>query len=800
MKKIVIFLMVILLVSCQSNNDITIEIENDNQTDTIEEINEVNNVVEVPDEAEHNDSVIEETENVVEINDSINEETDNTVVNEEVDKVVEDDDEVKDDVIEIEVEKRDAYLFKYNERFSLLPYDEAIYSPKVFDKSLTYESIANPEDYTNFSSGQIDMLNSNGFVVLQPKEYPRMNINSAYEAHSYNETPIFISSDILLYMYHEFYSGSMKIYEAMIYYPNLVTITEALAKSSIQAYENAEPSIKEDLKYVAAYYGVAATLLKIEQEYPEEIQRLIDAEVDKIFKADTNETNQILDRMADYSQYTVRGHYVISEEFSDYFRTMMWYGQLGFDLNDENLEKRRNSRARSLMITALLYEEDVSIPIKYSIIYDLTSLYSSTSNDLNIFDMIEIIKSVYGEHPSLALFREDSYDEALDTAIKQSRKAEIVSMDGSSGIEFRFMGQRYSLDADVMQSLIDPIQRPVSTAFDFAGACNPVAEELLRSNYQTNENWPEFDENFEKAKLKIKQFDGWQDDLYHGWLWAIEATLSDDLGNVNKPVFMQNKAWAHKSIVSALSSFTELKHDNVLYSHQVAAECGAGGPKDDFHHYIEPNVELYNRLLWLTENTQQNINRVGELFDFNDPSQYYFSSMIELLTTCKTVSIKELQGDTVTQEEMYELDQIGGVVDFIESGYKAALGRYSTKQIVQSHTSALVADIATVNGVISECAVGLPMDIYVLADVNGVSYLTKGSTYSFYEFTSEKRLTDEQWENMLGVTREYNDGWLSTNYEGPTLNVLEYMPWMSSYVSPDKNEVVIIDKDVRFYD
>jgi hypothetical protein len=42
-------------------------------------------------------------------------------------------------------------------------------------------------------------------------------------------------------------------------------------------------------------------------------------------------------------------------------------------------------------------------------------------------------------------------------------------------------------------------------------------------------------------------------------------------------------------------------------------------------------------------------------------------------------------------------------------------------------------------------------DIYVVAEINGLLYLTRGAVFSHYEFTqpSSSRLTDEAWQSQL---------------------------------------------------
>ena len=70
---------------------------------------------------------------------------------------------------------------------------------------------------------------------------------------------------------------------------------------------------------------------------------------------------------------------------------------------------------------------------------------------------------------------------------------------------------------------------------------------------------------------------------------------------------------------------------------------------------------------------------------------------------------------------------------------------------------ALVTDVFTrnvngcgKNGILHE-ATGTANTIYVLVDIAGQTYLTRGATYSYYEFVRPlgERLTDEEWQQML---------------------------------------------------
>ena len=74
---------------------------------------------------------------------------------------------------------------------------------------------------------------------------------------------------------------------------------------------------------------------------------------------------------------------------------------------------------------------------------------------------------------------------------------------------------------------------------------------------------------------------------------------------------------------------------------------------------------------------------------------------------------------------------------------------------------ACIADVHTafdrrpggVGDVVLEVAVGFAHEIFVLVPAGGKFALARGASFSYYEFThpAEDRLTDEQWQQMLGA-------------------------------------------------
>ena len=758
MKKIIILLLVIVLcVSCQPKEEVNIVVA---ETDLDEKPND-------------DQKQIEELEEPVQVEES------------------------PEPVERIEYAK--GWNIDPNDYVLELAYEAPTYNKNspMYTWKTDLSDLNNGNQYTGFTNNQLSMLNENGFVVLPENSlYPALMMHQGYEYSEYMYAPLFITSDIVLHMYHSFYSESMKALELSQYLPDLVTMTSQLYEQVKIDYALGSPEVKEELQYIYAYVAVAAKLLNIPTDLPNEISEMVDLEIDYINKHQGLETSIVFSKNVDYSQYTVRGHYTLHPQLENYFRAMMWFGQTGFQLTDDD-EILYEGVSRACMLTHLMMENEENV-YKWNDIYKLTKLYSGYSDDLNIFDLKDFMYKVYGrENLNYDSYIDQSYNEVIEDEIPNLRQALIVGQfdegignDMKVGLEFRLMGQRFTPDAYIMQNLMKPVVRPQPSAYDVMTAFgSPLAEEILYENYTTNQAWPGYDDKLFEMKEFIKTYEDWGNNLYNGWLWAIQATLDSDEDKEGLPVFMQNKAWDYKTLTSALGSYAELKHDNVLYAKQPVAERGGGEEPDQPYHYVEPNVDLYSRLLWLAESTKLNLdNYSGVKVEVVEP----INQMIELLTTLKNVSIKELEGSQVSDEEFEKLQSIGGYIDSLLFVYKMQLYEQGI-ELGQRSTSAIISDVATVldptmGDSYLEEATGMPYEIYVVCHSNDTTYLAKGYVFSYFEFMNyEKRLTNEEWETIIGFER--NDEYGFSQYVGPPYLMTDVMPWTSSYVSEETNDV-----------
>jgi hypothetical protein len=242
--------------------------------------------------------------------------------------------------------------------------------------------------------------------------------------------------------------------------------------------------------------------------------------------------------------------------------------------------------------------------------------------------------------------------------------------------------------------------------------------------------------------------DSWTQNLYWSWLYSFQPLIAKK-GSAYPP-FMQTQAWARKDLQTALGSWTELKHDTILYAKQVMAEMGGGGPPTPPHGYVEPNPEAYARLLALTQMTSAGLNSRGLLSDLTRTN---LENLVSELKFLKDISERELAGGSITDEEYWQIQFWGGTLE--QFTLKAADTTGDFSRDLSDQKAALIADVATgtndLNTLVAlEEAVGQPTRIYVVLP-DSPWRIAIGAVYSYYEFTvpSSGRMTDEQWQAQV---------------------------------------------------
>lgn len=633
-----------------------------------------------------------------------------------------------------------------------------IINPQVPDYSVqnNFNNVINKDDFV-FSVEAEALLKKNNFVVI-PAEYHEFY--SLYEQSRYQQIPNFVTTDSMLHNYHLLFDYALKKTEQEKLIPELENLNEIMLAEALSQYELLKDTEWESVaKRNVGFFSVGSRLLEKNITIPEVVKKQVEQELALIEDHQGIEISPIMGIKEDYSQYVPRGHYDQSQSLKNYFKTMMWYGRLTFVFKD--LEAIKSA---VLVVAALDKNNNLQ---SWDKIYEPINFFVGKTDDINYYEFKKAIIEIYGQEINLSDIDSDENKFLELVALAQKMDPpQINSMPiFNSEIEpnreevikgFRFLGQRFTIDASIFQRLIDREvpDRMLPKSLDIPAALGSAEALNILTEMKEGEKYPAYLGNMSKIQSHLLQLpkSAWTQNLYWGWLNALKPLLEKKSNGY--PSFMQNQAWTRKDLNTFLGSWTELKHDTVLYAKQAYAEMGGGPLEKDSQGYVEPNVYVYSRLASLLRMTIVGLETRGLM-----PAglKENLEIMEKLALSLKTISEKELNNQSLTQEEYDLIDSYGGQLE--EFWIKTNEGNLNVD------STAIVTDVATdPNGFVLEQGVGFVSEIYVVVPINGKLKITKGGVYSYYEFPwpLSDRLTDKQWAEMCEKKEPKAPDWTKT--------------------------------------
>ncbi|MDO4534172.1 MAG: DUF3160 domain-containing protein, partial [Coriobacteriia bacterium] len=499
---------------------------------------------------------------------------------------------------------------------------------------------------------------------------------------------------------------------------------------------------------------------------PEKVADVVRQEIDKVEAASAMEPSALFTTdsdnpaLEDYTQYKPRGYYEGDEALERYFRAMMWYGRANFTQRVEDLD-----RSALLMTMAL----DGDAYGGWESIYAVTSFFAGASDDFGYYEYKPLIDAAYGEGATVDKLAGDDaawqHYHGLTAQMPAPKINSVVVFDTGEDTDheaeekgYRFMGQRFTIDAAIMQNLVynkvgknaSGDKRMMPDALDVPAALGSdealsILEERGATDYEG------YTDNLQMLRDVYTSDDPalWQASLYAQWLHTLQPLL--DVKGEGYPGFMQSSAWNRKNLQSYLGSYTELKHDTVLYSKQVMVEMG-GGPQDkDDRGYVEPEPMVFARLAALTAATSDGLQSFGMIASEDAEN---LALLRELAEQLQVIAEKELREEPLTDAEYELIRGYGGQLEhFWQEVYKdEAAGQRLTGR---DFPAAIVVDVATNpdSQTVLELGTGKVSKIQVLVPVDGELRVAIGAVYSFYQFEQpmSERLTDTEWREMMGI-------------------------------------------------
>lgn len=622
-------------------------------------------------------------------------------------------------------------------------------------------------------------LAKNGFVVCGSAGTEFFEI---YESNRYEMVPNFVTVDSLMHTYHLYFAYLLKNIEKSYLSDSVTALSRRMLDDSAAQYEQLKGSEWEEAaRRNLAFFTVGLKLLDDSTTVHGDVADIVTYELDNISRAGGIAASQISAKMEDYSQYIPRGYYEGDAQLERYFKAMMWYGRIHFTQEEEDMDRS------ALLITKALTDDAEAYRLWESV-YAVTSFFAGASDDLGVCEYAPVMRETYGDDFAVSGLAGNAeaflqfHDATAKLPAPQINSIPIWEGEENVIPGFRFMGQRFTIDAAVMQQLIyQRVQRNgagekrmLPDALDVPAALgSDMALSILADKGATD--YEGYTENMAKLREGLAQENPilWSASLYAGWLNTLRPLL--EVKGEGYPMFMQNEEWTKKSLECFAGSYAELKHDTILYAKQVIAEMGGGLEEEpDDRGYVEPEPLVYERFAALSSQTAEGLKKYGMLSAADEEN---LSRLCEMAEQLLAISNKELQDEVLTDEEYEFIRSYGGSIEHF--WYEAAKDMFGDEYFsAPEYPAAIVADIATDpdNGLALEVATGNPSEIYVAVKVDGMLKVARGSVYSFYQFPwpSSDRLTDTKWRQMMGIQSDDNGDY---NYDKP----VQRPDWTESY-------------------
>ena len=628
------------------------------------------------------------------------------------------------------------------------------------------DNLINPFQLKEFDSKLYNMLGRNGFAIV-PAEHNQLF--HVYEKNDYADFPSFITTDLYLQLFHLYFDCVLRDVEEKHLDSLMIVFSSQMEAEmkTLTSSQNAE--VKAAAEFGQAWFAVASWLFSHDKapasaatlNVPEAYKKMVMEEITKAIDTENGYSDMLEyfppEEMFGYSLFRPRGHYTRSKVCSRYFRGMMWLQTAHFGTN-------KPSKMKQIALIANVFNQQPKLSAIYNKVSEPITYLMGTPDNVTIIQVANRIKEMGLPIEQLLSSRKEmaNLTKDIEEIAKRQMRIELKKTRGSKYV-VDIMPQRYQPDAEALITTTDqdsPVSlRPCPKGLDWMAVMGlPGAERILIDELKEAQKWADFPKALTTARKKAATTP-WDACVANQWMYTLQS-LGDTAQSL--PYFMQSPQWQKKNLNTALASWAELKHDAILYAKQpMLAECGDGGPEPPVvKGYVEPNVKFWEKAIALVTR----MDKVLTTYNLQTgKAKAVYERIKEMAEFCRDISKKELNGGKITDEEYNQIEIIGSTVENISlelvSEDNEMLQGWS--DVVSTDKKvAVVADVFTASGenvaINNKCVlyegVGPAYEIYVVVEIDGSLYLTRGAVLSYREFTrllSDPRMTDEEWQQEL---------------------------------------------------
>jgi hypothetical protein len=672
----------------------------------------------------------------------------------------------------------------------------------------------------SLSTNELSVFMTNGFVVSERLGAP--SFAEIYYRLFHADLPAFITSDSILHAWHRSYQSMLEELEEIELSTLLSGMLSNMSRELPQTWQQygAGP-LRESIRDADYFLTVANSLWAGATVST----ALGDPEINQLVASTLTAVNGLGlqeitifggSRVIDFSQFNVRGHYDASDRLRHYFQTMMWCGRT--DVRVATFPPNQEDDIRQLG-TAIVLQWLLTQSGQYtnwSAIERVTRAFVGTTDSMTFAQLGDLLAAARINGPADVTGLEvlTNLQTRLLTGELGAQSIHSDFLYSPLGPEqvklprsFTVCGQKFVLDSWAFSQVVyDRILRGgekvvrrkptcLDVAFSTLGNDQMVPEIIARildpNGVPFRDGLP-YQHNLLAVRKVIDAQDAsnWTNNIYAAWLAALRA-LSASTTDPKYPEAMRTRAWAMKTLNTQMGSWTELRHDTLLYAKQSYAEPGVCGYPAGF---VEPCPVFWQSMKVLAETTASAISSLrlsGTVTipsrdpRFPGPVQFdlaaiqsgqlgFLGNFRDRMETLRAMAEKELAQQPFTIAETQFLkdimeDTIGYTGIETWNGwypnlfYANQLGGYMARQLPScAHPDRQVADVHTDlpdplhgdPGAVIHEAVG-NMNLLLIAVERGLDRMIyAGPVLSHYEFEVPgiTRLSDADWESLLGTS------------------------------------------------
>jgi len=626
------------------------------------------------------------------------------------------------------------------------------------------------------------LIAKNGFMVTD--RLKALSWDETLQNIFHKDLPLFISTDVILHSLHFSYDNLLKNIEISMLIPEVRNVLMKMHDKIplLNQKYTTSPEMLKSLEDVDLYLSIAKSLIGVSSTpfYASNVQKksdilsMINSLALKPYPLFSENRRDI-----DFSQFTVRGHYTdrLFPDLAKYFQCMIWLGRTEFYLikpkadplsaTPQTQKDIQRQAVDALLLDDLLnltdarttfdkIDETIAFFVGESDNVTVTNL-EFLKTKLKINDPEELLDSLKFTNFQIELSKNDfAYQRILSQVLASNEVDSIVPASA-----FLLLGQRFIVDSYVFSQVVYDrikynnmfVQRMLPNSLDVLFSMgNDAAGQLLQPELEQYH----YATNLASLRYLVDEYsnDFWKSSMYNAWLQAIRS-LNPPVERTQMPEFMQTAAYWQSKMTTQLASWSQLRHDNLLY----AKQSYSGGNICSYPYiYVEPFPQFYQSLKSYAQMALQKF----QSFDFsNSPfgsPTSYFQNLYAISDTLGTIAEKELNNQMLTEAEKNFLlstlylnpNSMCGEPRYLGWIYSLFYGfapdnRYTIADVHTAPTD----EAGNPVGWVKHVGTGMfNLGVWIAKNENGNPTAFAGPAMSYYEYTTTnfKRLTDEEWE------------------------------------------------------